>query len=248
VISRYLWLSEADATEIPYGGERGDFEYLKKHPRKNLFFDREDGLFHVSYVGRGGADMVPALSAVFQAVRLGLQRSSDLFSRLRMHFVGTTYAPDASGAYQVLPLAEQFGLRGHVDEHPGRVPYLDALQTLLDSHALLAVGSDRPHYTASKIFPYILAGRPLLAVFHEASSVVAILDDTRAGRLVTFDEANGPDQRVEEIGKHLKDILVSPSDDRFPTLRETFDPHSARSMAKRLAGVFTAVVSHHEHA
>jgi hypothetical protein len=49
------------------------------------------------------------------------------------------------------------------------------MQILLDSHALLVLGSESAHYTASKIFPYILANRPLLAVFHEESSVVRIL-------------------------------------------------------------------------
>jgi hypothetical protein len=48
---------------------------------------------------------LPALRAVFEAVKLGLQRRPELFNRLRLHFVGTTYAPDAAGQYQMLPAA-----------------------------------------------------------------------------------------------------------------------------------------------
>ncbi|MEX0822525.1 MAG: glycosyltransferase, partial [Rhodothermales bacterium] len=110
IVARYDWLTPADATEIPYGGEPSDFDYLRTSPRKNPIFDPHDGSVHLSYVGRGGADMVPALRAVFAAVREGLEQSPDVFGRLRLHFVGTTYAPDGEGRYQVLPVAEEEGV------------------------------------------------------------------------------------------------------------------------------------------
>lgn len=238
VIARYSWLTEADATEIPYGGEPADFDYLRRNRRRNKIFNPNDGLLHVSYVGRGGPDMVPALGAVFEAVKLGVQRSPGIFARLRMHFVGTTYVPKPDGLYQVLPVAEGIGLRDYVEEHPGRVPYLDALQILLDSHGLLVVGSDSPHYTASKIFPYILARRPLLAVFHEASSVVRILQESQAGEVVTFSDQRPPTAQTEEISKRLEEMLSLPSDCEPPTRWEAFEPYTARAMTARLAQAF----------
>ena len=72
-----------------------------------------------------------------------------------------------------------------MSEHPARLPYLEALQVLLDSTSVLVLGSDAPHYTASKVFPGILARRPLLAIFHRASSVVDILHRTRAGQVIS---------------------------------------------------------------
>lgn len=243
VISRYSWLTEADGTEIPYGGEAADFDYVRRNPRRNKTFNRSDGFLHVSYVGRGGPDMLPALSLVFQAVQLGLERLPGLFGRLRMHFVGTTYASQSDGLHQVLPLAQRFGVQDYVDEHPGRVPYLDALQILLDSHGLLVVGSDEPHYTASKIFPCILARRPLLGVFHEASSVVTILRETQAGEVITFGPQQSLRQKVQEISKRLEEILFLPRDYEPPTCWEAFEPYTTRAMARRLAGVFEKVTS-----
>ena len=234
VVSRYPWLSESDATEIPYGGEAADFEYVRRNPRRNNIFNRNDGFLHVSYVGRGGSDMVPALTAIFQAVKLGLQRSPSLFSRLRLHFVGTTYAANANGLYWARPIAQQAGLEDYVNEHPGRVSYLDALQILVDSHALLVPGSDQSHYTASKIFPYILARRPLLAVFNEASSVVTVLRETQAGPVVTFDSQCPPTARVEDILNHLEKILSLPAGYQPPVRWEAFESYSARSMTARL--------------
>jgi hypothetical protein len=237
LFERYPWL-KVEATGIPYGGEPADFDYLRQHPRANPVFDPSDGLLHVSYVGRGGPDMLPTLRAVFEAVVVGAKRWPDLFRRLRMHFVGTTYAHDAQVQYQVLPLARELGLEKVVDEHPGRVAYLTAIQIMLDSHALLAVGSESVHYTASKIFPCILAARPLLAAFHEKSSVVTILKETQASEVIEFGESRPVSGTVEDIAGRLRSLLALPPNSRPATKWEVFERYTARAMTARLAAVF----------
>ena len=227
-----------DVAEIQLGAEPRDFEYVRSHPRKNPVFDPTDNLLHLSSVGRGGFDLLPSIRALFQAIILGLERWPDLFRRLRLHFVGTTYAFKSEGSYQVLPLAREMNLEEYVDEHPGRVPYLTAMQILLDSHALIAIGSEVPHYTASKIFPYILAARPLLAVFHEKSSVVTILKETNAGDVVEFGDNRPVDSSVEEIVLHLLKLLSLPAGSCPKTRWDAFEPYTARSMSGRLASVF----------
>lgn len=242
VVARYPWLDEADTTEIPYGGEPGDFEYLRSHPRRPRFFERTDGRFHLSCVGAIIPQMFPALRALLGAVREGLRRSPERFARLTLHFVGTTYAPRAEGRHQVLPIAREMGLDAVVRERPARVPYLDALQTLLDSHGLVMLGSEEPHYTASKSFPYILARRPLVAVFHEASSVVTILRDTGVGRVATFGPARPPERCSDEIVGHLDEMLQLPPGWSPPLRWAAFEPYTARAMAGRLAGALDRAV------
>jgi hypothetical protein len=185
--------------------------------------------------------MVPALTGLFEAVKLGLQRSPEIFGRLRMHFVGTTYAPKADGLYQVRPVAAAVGVGDYVEEHPGRVQYLDALRILLDSHALVVVGSELAHYTASKIFPYILARRPLLVLCHEASSMVRILQDSRAGELVTFSPERPATDQVEDISKRLEAVLSVPGSEP-PTAWDAFERYTARSMTARLAQAFDRAI------
>jgi hypothetical protein len=242
LFERYPWL-KVEATGIPYGGEPADFDYLCQHPRANPVFDPQDGLLHMSYVGRGGPDMLPSLRAVFEAVLAGLQRWPDVFRRLRLHFVGTTYAHEAQVQYQVLPLASELNLEQLVDEHPGRVPYLTAMQIMLDSQALLAVGSESVHYTASKIFPCILAARPLLAVFHEKSSVVTILKETQASEVVEFGISRPISATVGDIAGQLRNLLALPRDSRPPTKWEVFERYTAKAMTGRLAAVFDRVAS-----
>jgi hypothetical protein len=238
---RYPWLTVKSAS-IPYGGEPSDFEYLHQHPRANPVFDPHDGFLHLSYVGRGGPDMLPSLRAVFQAVIIGLKRWPELFSRLRMHFVGTTYAHRAEGQYQVLGLAKEMALERCVDEHPGRVAYLTAIQIMLDSHALLAVGSESVHYTASKIFPCILAARPLLAVFHEKSSVATILKETQAGDVIEFSAKRPVSATVEDIAGQLRNLLALPPNYRPPTRWEAFERYTTKAITGRLAAVFDMAV------
>ncbi len=241
LFARYPWL-KVEAASIPYGGEASDFEYVRHHPRTNPVFDPRDGLLHMSYVGRGGPDMRPSLRAVFQGVLAGLERWPDLFRRLRVHFVGTTYAHEAQVQYQVLPLAREMSLDQYVDEHPPRVSYLTAMQIMLDSHVLLAVGSESPHYTASKIFPCILAARPLLAVFHENSSVVTILKETKAGEAVQFGESRPVLATIDDIAQHLRNLLALPPGSCPATRWEVFERYTARAMTARLAEVFARAV------
>ena len=66
-----------------------------------------------------------------------------------------------------------------VTETPDRLDYLDALAVLTHASGILLLGSSEPHYTASKLYPALLARRPVLAVFHEKSSVVC---DSPVGR------------------------------------------------------------------
>lgn len=240
LFTRYPWL-RAPASGIPYGAEPGDFEYVRQHPRANPIFDRNDGRLHLSYVGRGGPDIVPALRALFQAVRCGLASAPHLFSRISLHFVGTTYASGSAVREQVLPVAREAGVTDAVDEHPGRVPYLTAMQILLDSHSLLVLGSDSAHYTASKIFPYILAARPLLAIFHEQSSVVEILRQTGAGEAITFADAGQLPGLIPTIQDRLAQIASSREQGKRQ-VSSGFAPYTAEAMTARLAEVFDAVV------
>lgn len=242
LVDAYPWLDSTPCSAIPLGGEPADFNYVRAHPRKNQIFNKDDGFFHLSYVGAYLPAMHATLRAFFAAVQLGLQRAPEQFKRLRLHFVGSNHAKE-SVHYRVLPFAQEAGIENLVQEYPARVPYLDSLQILLDSHGLVALGTEETHYTASKIFPFILAQRPLLAIFHEASSVVQIVKETQAGEVVTFNGDIKPIHRVEEIFTKLNNLLSSDADARPQTRWEAFDAYTARAMAGKLAAAFDKAVN-----
>ena len=66
------------------------------------------------------------------------------------------------------------GVGDIVSEQIERVPYLKAIELNATSDAILLVGAVSRDYTASKLFNCLLAGRPILAMFHRDSSVAGI--------------------------------------------------------------------------
>jgi hypothetical protein len=242
LFANYEWLQGTKATPIPFGVEPTDFDYVRKNPRANPVFNRNDGYFHISHVGSGGPGMTNVLRALFQGIQLARQSAPELFSRVRMHFVGTTYASNAEGLYQILPVARECGVEDIVDERPARVHHLDALQILLDSDALAVVGSESPHYTASKIFPYILAAKPLLVILHEESNAVKLLQETCAANAVTFGPGRPLRSIVKDIGTALQELLRLPTDWLAPTNWEKVEPYTARAVTSRLADVLDHTV------
>jgi len=166
---RYPWLEKLPYLVQPFPGSRRDFERLAGSTVNQTHFNPLDGQIHWVYIGVVIPGMLPVLRALFSAITTSMPREK--LKRLRMHFIGTSYAPVGRAVPRVLPLATEFGLADQVQEQCERIPYVQALKCLSDADALLAIGSDDPGYTASKIFPYLLARKPLLAIYHEHSSV-----------------------------------------------------------------------------
>jgi hypothetical protein len=244
VRQRYPWLGEADTTEIPYGGETGDWEYIRRHPRSNQVFDPADGLRHFCSVGAYTEAMRPVLRTFFAGVRKARAEGPEL-AGVRLHFVGTSYS---TGRPCVAPIAREEGVEDLVDEHPHRVPYLDALQLLSDAHALLVIGSAEPHYTASKIFPYILARKPLLTIFHRDSSVIGIVERAQAGSVVRFSAEHPLQEKTGEVAQSLRELAALDQGYEPRTRWQAFEAYTTRAMTARLAEVFDKVLARHSPA
>jgi hypothetical protein len=128
-----------------------------------------------------------------------------------------------------------------VHEVAPRLPFLDALAAQVHASALVCLGSSEPHYTASRVFPTLLAARPLLAVYHAASSVVEIVRRAApAARIVTYDDARRAATCSDEIERHLTALLEAP-DALFSIDASALAEHSAPQLAGRLAAVLDGV-------
>ena len=180
--------------------------------------------------------MAPALRLIFAALRHGLERRPQVFEKVRLHFIGTDYAPARMARKTVEPIAREFGLGDRVREHPARVPYFEALQLLLSAAFLVVPGSDDPQYTASKIYPYILADKPLLAVFQPSSSVCGVLRETGAGVPLPLDAP------PEDVMEHWHAVL-SPLGARPDTDWLALAPFLAERMTERQCELFDRVLT-----
>jgi hypothetical protein len=231
---------------IPIGGEPADFDYLRSHPRANPFFCATDGKFHLCYVGTVLPLGMDTLRSFLQAVSNLKTIAPRPMERLRIHFIGTSNQSLGALAERVIPEARKLGVAANVQEVPARVNYLDALNVLSQAHAVLLLGSSERHYTASKLYPALLAKRPLLAMFHADSTVVSILRRATkppSARLVTYDEGQPASTRVEDVGRELKALIEGPGYDASRVDLNVVAEFSARAMARRLARVMDEVTS-----
>ena len=236
---RYPWFSQERMTVLPFGAPEQDFEMLRASPVSNGVFDPNDGARHWVYVGRAGHDMAFSLEAFFTALARERAEHSDRLGRVRLHFVGTSYAEGDTGEPTVAPIAAQCGVADLVEEQPRRIPYFQALQCLLDADALVIPGSDDPGYTASKLYPYVLAQKPLLALFHQESTVVDIVRQSGAGVVVPF--ATG--EAAADVAERITHEWFDRPSREAKTDWAAFEPYTARAMTQNLTRAFDRVLA-----
>ena len=245
--ARYANVASANCLTLPFGASAADFDVAGEIEFRNRFFDANDGLLHGLYVGVVAASMHSTIQLILEALAAGVAQEPELFANVRLHFIGTSYAPAHLAEKRVLQMAEKAGVSSLVTEMVERVPYLHALRLMKEAAFLLLPGSDDPQYTASKVYPSILARKPILAVFHRESSVVSVLRETNAADPVTFNSETSGEALRGEIEERWKHLLA-----RLPFVPETnweaFEPFTAREMTRNLCAFFDRMVEAQETA
>jgi hypothetical protein len=218
---------------MPMGHAPEDYELVRTLHRPPFLFDPRDGNFHMIYAGA----LLPAgfivLDAFLHGLRTLRETAPALAARLRVHFVGTGTSPDDPQGHQVLPRARRIGVTEMVSEHPHRIGYVDALNHLEQSSAVLVVGSIEPHYTPSKVFQAMLSRRPVFALLHAESTAVDIIRSAGVGRVVTLDEQTSPDPAT--VAHALAALSQERGGDLQPVDLALVEPYSARQSARALA-------------
>lgn len=146
------------------------------------------GALEIVHAGEiyGSRSLVPLLRAIEQLSRRRDERPIHL----------TTYG--------ALPAAErqridEAGLAAFIEERP-RIPFSSLFAELSRAHVLLAVVSDHMTYSVPyKIYDYMAAGRPILALAPREAALHDLLADSGAGRCVEPTEIDSIEQALEKI-------------------------------------------------
>ena len=196
----------------------------------------DSATINLVYVGRGGNDMHPAIGKLFAAFKKGRLAEPQVFSRIKMYFIGTSYAPAGQSKQTVIPLAKTFGIENNIIEITDRISYFHALVTLKQADGIFIPGSDDPKYTASKIYPYLLVKKPLLALFNPESPALKVLKEY--GVRHVFDFASATDDALLDFLRQLAN-RQSAADNYNP---EAITKYSARTMTKKQCSLFDRVI------
>lgn len=235
--NRYKEIKDVASSTIPFGAFSPDLEIARQnHSRfENLL---NPGYTNVVYIGRGGADMHKATSMLFEVIKTGITNEPAIFKTLRFYFIGTSYAPGGAGKETIMPLAREFGIENNVIELTDRISFYHTLATLQNADALFIPGSDDPGYSASKIYPYLLCQKPLIAIFNHSSNVINMLNScTENATVLTF----GHDETLAtKVIYHLVADTVKGTHAPVKLL-ENFRNYSARSLTYKQCELFNKV-------
>jgi len=235
--SRYSSLISKKSLTLPFSALDIDIEIARKQKPALL----DENFINITYIGRGGKDMEFSLTALFNGFKRGLDKELDNFQNIRFSFYGTSYAADGLGEKTIMPIAKKCGIELYVNEFTDRLPYFKSLSTLMQSDILFIPGSVDSNYTASKIFPYIMMKKPLFAIFNRQSSIVEILQKTKGGEIISFEDGsklkNVTNDVLVVLEKIVKKIPYKPD-----VIEDEFNLYSAREMTKQQCHYFDHVV------
>lgn len=203
---RYSEINKDKFTVLPFGVSKNDFEILKKNNISQIVFDPNDGNDHWVYVGRGGEDFIDILKPFFLSIREDREDRPIAWEKIKIHFIGTSYAEKGRESKIIKPVADEFGISDIVREYPRRVSYLESLKLLTDSKIIILLGSKDITYSPSKIYPCVFANKPILSIFHEESYVTKLLNDFDIKNQITFN-SNNSNNELNELKETIKNKL-----------------------------------------
>lgn len=240
---RYPNLRDKPSAVITFGAFNKDLKIAEQYSNKlDLAYPIDPDRINLIYIGRGGHDMQQSLRILFECFRLGLDNNLATFSRIHLTFIGTSYAPAGMGIPTITPIAEEFGIRNHVTEITDRMGFYKSIRNLQKADGLLIIGSNDSNYTASKLFPYILVEKPILAILHADSSAGEILKACNAGELITLQQ-NIIDNTI--IFKRFIDKIVMNAPVKIKW--KEFEPYTAAYLTKKQTDIFDDVLAHYSN-
>ncbi|MDB5109929.1 MAG: hypothetical protein JWR67_1043 [Mucilaginibacter sp.] len=234
---RYPEIKDKPAKIITFGAFETDFLIAAAH--KNKFKSVLNATTkNIVYIGRGGIDLHQAIVPVFETLVKGLADEPELFNQLRLYFIGTSYAPAGEELPTIIPLAKDYGLGNSVIELPERISYYHAILTLQQADALFIPGSDAPAYSASKIYPYIIINKPLLAIFNAHSPAITILNEYNAQHTYNYNTKD-IDLKIYDF---LKQVITGTI--QLPNYNtQTINKYDAKNIAIQQCDFFNSVIN-----
>lgn len=218
--SRYPEARGIPMRTAPFGVAETDWNKSKELGRKPWKTEKEKIWLNL---GRLAPSMKKALEAFLESLAIRPPSAGT-----KILFLGTSYQEGVVSEVDPVGMAKKICPQVDVEAVPGRLPLLDALKALQQADRLLFFGSDDPGYMPSRLFQYLQAGKPLLAVLHEKSPAYRFAQQHRMPGLAGFATQEGNNEVALKITK---------LDWKTPVAPEAI-VYTAADMTRDLCGLF----------
>jgi hypothetical protein len=220
--ARYRWFSRIPAEAIRFGVSEADLRAAQGLPSTRATATADKSAVRLVYTGAAGPITPRAAELLFGALQRFRRQQPGAAKRLRLEFIGTSYA--ASGAAQpaLRELAEKFGVADQVSEVPERIGHLESLRVQSDADALLLLGSTDLAYSPSKLYPYYLSGRPILALVFSGSYLEEMVRELDCAFLVAVNASDPDDQCHENLAVFFSAALAGFPPEVLPRRNDRF--------------------------
>ena len=212
---RYPWFVTKPQATIFFGATASDLALAKSVAEDGSASSRRPDEIRFVYTGAAGPIMPHALNVLFSALQSYRARVPGS-ERFRFHFLGTSYAAKGVARHSVLPVARMWQVDDLVVSVPHRSGYLESLKSLMDSDALLLLGSSDLAYSPSKLYPYYLSGKPMLSVVFCDSYLAGLLTELNCSLIATFSLDGPADAGHAEIHRFFDQALAGFPPERLP--------------------------------
>ncbi|MFT3867259.1 MAG: glycosyltransferase [Nibricoccus sp.] len=196
---RYPWFAKIPSATIPFGTSEEDKDAALASSSPKNGPTMKDRPIRLVYTGAGGPITPHAARLLMQGLRRLRDRRPQTIRHLQLEFHGTSYAAADRACPTIKPIAKEFGVDDIVFENPARIGHLESMRLQAIADALIIAGSIDPAYSPSKLYPYFLAGRPMLGLVLRQSVLERLLFDLSCAKIVSFSPEHSNDSVIEEV-------------------------------------------------
>ena len=161
---------------------------------------------------------------------------SDFSNLLKIRLIGQV---DNS----VLRSIKENGLENHVEIIP-YIPHEKVIVEQSSSQVLLLFVNNSPNakgILTGKIFEYMASGRPILAIGPKDGDTAIILDETKSGTIVDFDDKDGMKETILDLfNKYKENQLVTKEG-------ESVKKYSRKALAKEYVDLMEGILKDEQH-
>ena len=219
---------EKKYTSITNGYDEDDFSFTKE-------FKIPSDEFRITYTGIFNKEQNP--QKVFVALKKLIEDRSDVRDKIKLKFIGQL---DNPGDFENIALFKKLEL----DQYSELVPYqphLQVISEMSEATVLLLFIGEYPHnegILTGKLFEYLRAGRPILAVVPVNGLAADIIRNTNSGIVVTN---HNVDEIAEGISKLFDLFIKNELDNHFKRLN--IESYSRKNLTEKLSQTFNNVLN-----